>query len=380
MGILVISNCKSWGLIILGVVGGLALGLAQPALAVDPQYVISISVDGLGSSYLQTLLNASQVPNFQRLTTQGAFTMNARTDYDMTVTLPNHVTQVTSRGVIGVGGNGHNWTSNSDPPGGTTIHSNKGSYVAGVFDVAHDNGLRTGMYATKTKFSLFDTSYNATYGAPDTTGPDNGCDKLDTYVYNSSSSSITSSFLSATAGNPFNYAFLHYTDGDSAGHTYGWGSTNYNNAIKAVDGYLGQVFNLVDTNPTFQGKTAIILTADHGGTGNDHGNQTLATNYTLPFYVWGPGVTAGADLYALNLTTRLDPVTGRPLYSVVPQPIRNADGANLALDLLGLGSIPGSTVNSLQNLAVPEPATLSLLAIGGLALVCRRGRGDRHTG
>ena len=77
------------------VTGLLFLFAAAPAaLAANPQYVISISVDGLGSSYLQNLLNLSQVPNFQRLQTQGAFTMNARNDYNYTVTLPNHVTVI----------------------------------------------------------------------------------------------------------------------------------------------------------------------------------------------------------------------------------------------------------------------------------------------
>ena len=259
--------------------------------ATTPKYVIEISVDGLGSSYLQTLLNNKQLPNFKRLKNEGASTLNARDDYDYTITLPNHVTMVTARDVMGP--SGHNWTSNSDPTAGRTIHNNKypndpNGYVTSVFDVFHDNGLRTAMYATKTKFSLFDTSYNATNGALDKTGNDNGRDKIDTYSYNSSSTTNTDSFVVAMTANPFHYSFIHYADGDAAGHANGWGSTQYNNAIIAVDGYLGSIFEMLDTTTSLRNKTVIILTADHGGAGTNHADAADPCDYTIPFFVWGP--------------------------------------------------------------------------------------------
>ena len=355
----------------MGVVGGLALGLAQPALAQPADYVFHISIDGLRPDAI-TNLGAAAVPNFYRMRTQGAFTDNARSDYDYTVTLPSHVTELTSRPVNGT--TGHNWTANGDPSVGQTLHTNKGSYVAGAMDVAHDNGLRTGIYAGKSKFSLFDVGWDATNGAQDTTLPDNGRDKVDKYLYGSSST-LVSTLIADMSASPYNYAFLHLADPDKVGHASGWYptvGTTYSDCIKTMDGYLGNIFSLIDGDSRFSGHTAIVLTADHGGTGTDHGDQTLATNYTLPFYVWGPGVTAGADLYALNLTTRLDPVTGRPTYLDAIQPIRNGDSGNLALDLLGLGSIPGSTINALQNLAVPEPASLALLMMGGVGLLLKR--------
>jgi hypothetical protein len=52
------------------------------AAVAAPQYVIEITVDGLGSPYLQSLVAAGQLPNFQRLETEGAWTLNARCDYD----------------------------------------------------------------------------------------------------------------------------------------------------------------------------------------------------------------------------------------------------------------------------------------------------------
>lgn len=353
-------------------------GIAAPAFATGPNgvdYVVYISVDGLGSSYMQNYINSNLLPNFKKFQTEGAWTINARNDYDITVTLPNHTTMVTGRGIMGT--TGHNWTSNSDPAVGQTIQSNKGSYVAGVFDVAHDNGLKTAMFAGKSKFSLFDTSYNATNGALDTTGVDNGRDKLDRYGNDGTATQVTTAFNAANNGaTPYNYNFLHFADPDTAGHASGWGSTAYQNAVVACNTALGQVFTTITNNPVMNGHTAVILSADHGGNGYDHSNAADPLDYTIPFMVWGPGVTAGADLYALNSGVRFDPLTSRPTYSG-NQPIRNGDSSNLALELLGLGAIPGSTINADQSLsvsAVPEPASLSLLALGAVTLLTRRRR------
>ncbi|MCI0491723.1 MAG: alkaline phosphatase family protein [Planctomycetes bacterium] len=329
---------------------------AVPARADVTDYVIEISVDGLGSPYLQSLIAGNRLPNIERLQREGVWTNNARNDPSYTVTLPNHVSMVTGRSVQGATESGHAWTGNSDPNAGQTIHNNKGGgfYAESVFDLMHDNGLRTGMWAGKTKLSLIDTSYNGTNGAPDmVTPPDNGMDKIDTYVYDANPTALVSNFISSMNANPYNYSLVHLVNPDAAGS---WGGTNYNNAVKAVDGYVGQILNMVNNNATLRNKTSIILTADHGGEGNGHSVNTAYLNYTIPFYVWSPDcASANRDLYAINSTVRTNPGSGRPAYSSnvtynADQPIRNSEGANLALDLLDLPAITGSLMNVAQNL------------------------------
>jgi hypothetical protein len=351
-------------------------------------YVFHISVDGLRPDAI-TAIGPSGAPNFYRLRNEGAFTDNARTDYDHTITLPNHTSQLTGRAVMDqVGlGLGHRYVDNSDPPPGVTLHSNAGYYVASALDVAHDNGLKTGLYATKTKFSLYDASYNSTTGAPDITGIDNGRDKIDQFIAtDTSSTTMMTSLLGnmASATTRTNYTFVHFYNPDSAGHSTTWDVTepptsNYLTAVRTVDGYLGQILNLIESNPEFAGRSAIILSADHGGpqTSTDHGLATSSENYTIPFYVWGPGVAHG-DLYGMNIGTRLNPGTSRPQYSDPIQPIRNGDMANLALELLGLGPIPGSFINASQNLMVPEPSTFALAGLGALVLAALGRRSRQH--
>ncbi len=102
------------------------------------------------------------------------------------------------------------------------------------------------------------------------------------------------------------------------------------------------------------GNTAIILTADHG---NQDDPPTGADRYAVPFFVWGPGVLAGADLYALNVGRR-QVASAYPMTTYGgTQPVRNAEANNVALQLLGLGPIPGSTFDYAQDLKFNLPPT-----------------------
>src|SRR5687767_7723592 len=295
------------------------------------EYVIHVSVDGLRPDAV-TQLGETRLPNLFRLRREGAFTDNARTDFDYTITLPNHTTQVTGRYVAG--GAGHNWVTNVDPAPGETLHSNKSAYVASAWDVAHDAGLRTGLYASKTKFSLYDESYDddtATTadplrsGAPDAdpTAGDNGRDKIDRTVINVDSVAMTTALVADLAADPARYALVHYHDTDTAGHASGWMGTSYFAALELVDAQLGRIFSAVEGSPALAGRTAVVVTSDHGGEGAGHGDAADPEAYTIPFYVWGPGVTAGGDLYRMNQDTRTDPGAGRPDNDASRQPIRD---------------------------------------------------------
>ncbi len=332
---------------------------SQAASAETCKFFVEISVDGLGSVYLQPMIERDELPNFKRFQTEGAWTNNARNDDDVTVTLPNHTTMMTGRSVKGPGG--HDWTKNTDPSRGETLHNQKrhdGTYIASVFDVAHDHGLRTVLMSGKTKFSLYRDSYDAAHGAACAGKPNYGRNKIDCFVYDKSCESMTTRFVAAMKEKPFQYAFLHYADPDAVGHAHGWGSDAYQQAIRKVDAQLGRLFQLIECSGQLRGKTTIFLSADHGGKDHNHANNLLPEVYTIPVYVWGCGAAVGKDLYQLNVATRRDPGNGHPLHTDPVQPIRNGDGANLALKLFGLGPIPGSTINHEQDLTIGRALSL----------------------
>lgn len=366
---------------------GVSIGLEEPApilseVTFDPeaqavQHVIHISVDGLRPDAV-TRQGPGKLPNFFRLRTEGAFTDNARTDADFSITLPNHMAQLTGRPALGDAG--HNWTENSDPGDDETLHARKGAYVASVFDVTHDHGLRTGVYASKSKFILLDQSYGEAHGAPDVTGEDNGRDKIDVFVYDKNTDDLVERFVDDMREEPLAYTFLHLRDPDTQGHRWGWGLSGwhpYMGAVRKVDQLLGEIFEMVEEDPHLAESTVIILTADHGGSGHHHKRQD-AEHYTIPFYVWGAGVDAG-DLYALNDGVFVEPRTHHPGFDWPSQPIRNGSVANLALGLLGMDPVPGSTINESHQMRVMplEPAEL-IEPVNITDAAARDARGERN--
>jgi hypothetical protein len=325
---------------------------ASPRTAPIFDHVILISVDGLRSDAL--IVTPDGLPNFARLRT-GASTLNARTDPDFTITLPNHTAMLTGR--FGLGELGHGWVNNGEPTSDENLHKNRGGYIASALDVAHDRGLRTLLVAGKSKFSLYDVSWNADNGAADTCGSDEGKDKLDTYVLASKTEQVADTVIEhLQAGSARSFVFAHFAITDLTAHLHGWDLTpgsRYMRAVARVDAELGRILAVIDTSPTLRGKTAVVLTADHGGGAPylSHDQPHMWVDYIIPFLVWLGADGVSHELYAVSAKTRADPGIGRPLRDGTGlPPIRNGDAANLVLDLLGLPPVQGSQINAAQDL------------------------------
>lgn len=81
--------------------------------------------------------------------------------------------------------------------------------------------------------------------------------------------------------------FLHLDDVDHAGHGKTWEGPEYKSAVEEIDGLIGKLVAAVPAD-----KTIIVLVADHGGTGNKHGNDTT-DELEVPLVFAGPGFAKG---------------------------------------------------------------------------------------
>ena len=305
----------------------------RPA-AGDVTRVVVISVDGLNPDAI-TQLGDVGTPTFHRLIEQGASTLNARSEVEMTITLPNHTGMVTSRRVNRARG-GHGVTWNDDRLVPPTVHAAAGHKVGSVFSSLRAAGLQSALFAAKTKFSLFERSWPQ---------------GIRRTVITEDNTALVAAARHDLATKWRALTFLHLSLPDVAGHEDGWMSPAYLAAVRRSDYLIGRVLATIGRTTQSRDHTLVVVTADHGGVGTDHSDPRLYANYRVPFLVWGPGVPAGQDLYDLN-PSYADPGTRRVGYAAAAQPVRNGDVGNLVLDVLGLPAIPGSQLDLAQDLEV----------------------------
>lgn len=303
----------------------------RPAQAATTKRVLAISVDGLSVTAIEKL-GPGNLPNIYRLMRGGASTREARSEYEQNVTLPNHTSMVTSRRITR-SAHGHGVTWNDDRRW-MTVQEAAGHPVSSVFSQVERAGRSSALFASKSKFGLFDRSWPS----------------IDRYVVDGDADLVSRAARDLVT-NKRAFTFVHLGSPDHYGHRDGGMSAAYRASVIRTDARIGRLLKTIDSSTTLKRSTYVILTADHGfkAAARDH-SAHLYSNYRIPFVVWGPGVTRGASLYRLNPDYRA-PGTTRPTYAG-RQPIRNGDLGNLALDLLGLGPIPGSTLNSTQSLDI----------------------------
>jgi hypothetical protein len=119
--------------------------------------------------------------------------------------------------------------------------------------------------------------------------------------------------------------------------------------VADADRLIGQVLDTMEGDPDLNGKTTVIVTTDHGGIGTDPSDPTLGVNYAGAVLCLGSRRRSGQRLVRAD-HERADPRYGRPDYTAPIPPIRNAEAANLASELLRVPAIPKSQISANQNL------------------------------
>ena len=256
-------------------------------------HVVVISVDGLRPDAIA----AYSAPTLQRLAQEGALARDARTVLP-SKTLPSHVSMLTG---LAPAGHGVLWNNDKTDERGTVA-------VPTIFALARRSGFRTAAIFGKRKFRQLEQP-----------------DALDHAEH---PGGVISSAWSArhTANQAAAYVrrarpnllFVHIAEVDRAGHRSGWMSAPYGAAVARADAAVARILDAAD-EAYGPGRYTLILTADHGGHGRDHGSAD-PRDVAIPWLAWGNGVEPGAQL---------------------PTAIRTMDTAATVLWLLGVTVPPG---------------------------------------
>ncbi|MGD2271699.1 MAG: alkaline phosphatase family protein [Desulfobacterales bacterium] len=90
--------------------------------------------------------------------------------------------------------------------------------------------------------------------------------------------------------------FLNLGTIDTVGHAQGWMSEAYLNQIGFLDEAVGILIENMKTADLLNSYHILIL-ADHGGIGRDHGGQT-DEEMNIPWMIIGPGIKCGYEIVA----------------------------------------------------------------------------------
>ena len=92
---------------------------------------------------------------------------------------------------------------------------------------------------------------------------------------------VTNSAIDYLKNNDVDFTFLYLGNVDAVGHSKGWMSDEYLDAVKNSWKNIERVFNSLPLNDY-----TVIITADHGGHDHTHGT-TLKEDMTIPMFLLG---------------------------------------------------------------------------------------------
>lgn len=263
---------------------------AAPARGTVTDHVVVISIDGLRPDAISKF----DATTLQRLMREGSYTLDAKTIMP-SKTLPSHTSMLTGEEPSE---HGITWNEN---------HTDDHGHVAipTVFAKAQARGFQTAAFFSKGKFN-----HLAVPGTLDHMWVPEGSDSW-------GASKTVEYVRQYLAQERPNLMFVHFREPDYAGHRFSWMSWLYGRAVRKADRAVAEVLQAAD-QAFGEGNYSVIVTADHGGSGWNHGSSD-PRDVTIPWIAWGEGVRAGTKL---------------------PEGVRTMDTAATALWLLG---VPEST-------------------------------------
>lgn len=235
-----------------------------PTLTATPtprfERVLIVSFDGLRPD----AITEAKMVNVQSLIQAGAYTFGAQTIMP-SLTLPSHASML-----VGTCPAKHivRWNEYV-PQNGFAIGTD-------IFDLAHAAGLRTVMVVGKEKLRQITEPASTDY-----------------FAFVDNTDKITDPFTIEQLAiqqilKDFNLMFVHFPNGDLAGHDHGWMSRQQLKAYENDDESFGYILETLKNLGLYE-STLIIVTADHGGHDTTHGTDMLE-DMTIPWIISGMGI------------------------------------------------------------------------------------------
>jgi arylsulfatase A-like enzyme len=226
---------------------------------------VVVSIDGLRPD----AISAYGASTLERLMREGSYTLSATTIHP-SKTLPSHTSMLTGQpperhGVL--------WNT-------VMTRDAESIDLPNVFGVARAHGYSTAAFFSKPKFQPLQVE-----GTLDYSQAPGG------WFGGWSSERTISDVAKYLEGARPNVLFVHLIDPDAAGHRAGWMTPEYGRSVRAADSAVGRLISLAE-HAYGAGNFSLIVTADHGGHGTNHGSDD-PRDVTIPWIAWGRGVRPG---------------------------------------------------------------------------------------
>ena len=269
------------------------------------EHVVVIGVDGLGAAYLPRAVT----PNLNKLMKSGAWTLHAR------AVMPSSSSPNWASMIMGAGPDLHGVTSNDWMPDKFDVKPaavGSGGIFPTIFGVLREQrpDAVIGVFHDWKDFGrLLETN------APNVLK--HVKDALET----------TEAAIKYLRENKPHFLFIHFDGVDHAGHAFGWSSPQYVKAVELTDSLIGAILDALDAAALTE-KTAVLVTADHGGKGQKHGGNS-PEELQIPWILKGPGVRRGAELRSVVNTFDTAPTLAfmlglKPPACWIGQPVHEA--------------------------------------------------------
>lgn len=234
------------------------------------KHVILIGVDGMGANYLAK----ANIPVMKQLMQDGAYTLHAR------CVSPSSSADNWASMTMGAGPELHgytNWDSKT-PEIPSRMKDHYGMFPS-IFGIMRDQkpAAKIGVVYS--------------WGGIGYLFPKSAVNEDNNTNSDSLTTAVSAKYIITQKPD---LLFIHFSDVDGAGHTIGWGTSAYYDAIHQVDQRIGEILKAVK-KAGIEDNTIIIVSADHGGIQKGHGGKSIE-EMEIPWIIYGRDIKKDTEL------------------------------------------------------------------------------------